>query len=114
MNISNNTKNIFKNAISEYFYDKTIEIYAETTDIDDEGSEVVGAVQLINDNVKCNIQINNNELNLKDYGFEIDADYKISMHYNANLGDLIKYNDKYYKLIKILEFDNYNMCYGVL
>lgn len=103
----------FKNAIAEAFYDKDLELYNISSELDTEGGEGESTLSKIKDFVG-NAQINNNEYNLKEYGFEINANYKFSTHENVEFGQLIKYNSNYYKAIKILKMDSHNLIFGEL
>lgn len=103
----------FRESIESFFYDKTFELYSINTSLDSEGGD--GECELIKlKDSKGNIQINNNEYNLKEYGFEIDADYKVTTNTSIELGNFMKYKNEYYKIIKLLKFDSHNVFWGVL
>lgn len=91
---------LFKQAISDTFYDKDIEIWTCGTIKDDEGA-VIGNGKLKKiDAFKGNFQFSTREYIQKEYGQEIEANAIVTCDKTiAKIKDILVYNNKEY-LIK--------------
>ena len=99
---------IFKQVITDTFYDKDIEIWTSGTIKDDEGA-VVGNGKLEKiDSFKGNFQFSTREYIQQEYGREIEANAIVTCNKaNAEIGNILVYNDKEYKIKSLVPSDSH-------
>ena len=85
---------IFKKAIADTFYDKDIEIWSNTTTVDEEGAVIEnGKLQKL-DSFKGNFQFSTREYIKQEYGKEIEASAIVTSENTiAKEGDILVYAD---------------------
>jgi len=92
------------------FQNKEIEIitYIAATPTDDYGMENEG-VESVVDSLYVDVQPISKDLAFKIFGYVDDVSYRIFSDVNENLntGTIIKYDDNYYKIVKLIVWDNY-------
>lgn len=94
---------IFKQVISDTFYDKDIEIWSSGTITDDEGTVIGnGKVNKI-DSFKGNFQFSTREYIQQEYGKEIQANAIVTCDKTtAEIGNILVYNSKDYNIKSII------------
>lgn len=90
---------LFKQVISDTFYDKDIEIWSSGTIKDDEGAETgTGKVEKV-DSFKGNFQFSTREYIQQEYGKEIEANAIVTCDKTiAKIGDILVYNSNDYEI----------------
>lgn len=85
---------IFKKAIADTFYDKDIEIWSNTTTVDEEGAVIEnGKLQKL-DSFKGNFQFSTREYIKQEYGKEIEGSAIVTCENTiAKEGDILVYAD---------------------
>ena len=85
---------LFKKAIADTFYDKDIEIWSNTTTVDEEGAVIEsGKLQKL-DSFKGNFQFSTREYIKQEYGKEIEASAIVTCENTiAKEGDILVYAD---------------------
>ncbi len=99
---------IFKQAITDTFYDKDIEIWTAGTIKDDEGS-VVGNGKLDKiDSFKGNFQFSTREYIQQEYGKEIEANAIVTCNETkAEIGNILVYDNKEYTIKSLVPSDSH-------
>lgn len=99
---------VFKQAITDTFYDKNIEIWTSGTIKDDEGS-VIGDGKLDKiDNFKGNFQFSTREYIQQEYGQEIEANAIVTCNETkAEIGNILIYNNKEYVIKSLVPCDSH-------
>ena len=99
---------LFKQAISDTFYDKDIEIWTKGTIKDDEGG-VIGNGKLEKiDNFKGNFQFSTREVIQQEYGKEIEANAVVTCDKTvAEIGNILVYDNKEYEIKSIVPSDSH-------
>ncbi len=91
--------NEFKQAISDTFYDKDIEIWTLGVIKDDEGCVVENGKNNKIDEFKGNFQFTTREYIQQEYGKEIEANAIVTCNKTvAKIGDILVYNGKKYTI----------------
>lgn len=90
------------------FYDKEIKILKDTGYLDDNGLWVKGELSTIK-TIECDVQPYSRELAYRDYSFEEDVKYRVfcDVDEDLKLGLQIKYNNEIYKIVKIVDWDDF-------
>lgn len=99
---------IFKQAISDTFYDKDMEIWTFGTIKDDEGA-VIGNGKLEEiDSFKGNFQFSTREYIQQEYGKEIEANAIVTCDKTvAEIGNILVYDDKEYTIKSLVPYDSH-------
>lgn len=99
---------IFKQAISDTFYDKDMEIWTFGTIKDDEGA-VIGNGKLEEiDSFKGNFQFSTREYIQQEYGKEIEANAIVTCDKTvAEIGNILVYDDKEYTIKSLVPSDSH-------
>lgn len=99
---------LFKQVISDTFYDKDIEIWTEGTIKDDEGG-IIGNGKLEKiDRFKGNFQFSTREYIQQEYGKEIEANAIVTCDKTvAEIGNILVYNDKEYEIKNLVLSDSH-------
>lgn len=92
----------------DFFYDKEINIYTYNSYNDKYGFDRDGYI-LKQENVKVDIQAITLEKVKALYGYDVKATYKMYCDETLDEADIILYNDKTYKIEKIIEWDDYSI-----
>lgn len=105
---SMNLPEIFKQAISDTFYDKDIEIWTKGIIKDDEGS-VIGNGKLEKiDSFKGNFQFKTKEYIQQEYGKELEANAIVTCNETkAEIGNILVYNDSDYEIRGLIPSDSH-------
>ena len=99
---------IFKQAITDTFYDKDIEIWTAGTIKDDEGS-VIGNGKLDKiDSFKGNFQFSTREYIQQEYGKEIEANAIVTCNETkAEISNILVYDNKEYPIKSLVPSDSH-------
>lgn len=99
---------IFKQAITDTFYDKDIEIWTAGTIKDDEGS-VIGNGKLDKiDSFKGNFQFSTREYIQQEYGKEIEANAIVTCNETkAEISNILVYDNKEYTIRSLVPSDSH-------
>lgn len=99
---------IFKQAISDTFYDKNMEIWTSGTIKDDEGA-VIGNGKLNKvDSFKGNFQFSTREYIQQEYGRETEANAIVTCDKTiAEIGNILVYNDNEYEIKSLVPSDSH-------
>lgn len=99
---------IFKQAITDTFYDKDIEIWTAGTIKDDEGS-VIGNGKLDKiDSFKGNFQFSTREYIQQEYGKEIEANAIVTCNETkAEISNILVYDNKEYTIKSLVPSDSH-------
>lgn len=90
---------LFKQVISDTFYDKDIEIWTVGTIKDDEGAIIGDGKQEKIDNFKGNFQFKTREYIQQEYGKEIEANAIVTCDKTiAQIGNMLVYNGNEYTI----------------
>ena len=103
---------LLRKAVSDNFYDKDLELYTKNSVEDEEGGNVITEFLFLK-RFKGNAQVSNSELLKKQYGLEIKTDYIFTFNSETEENEFIKFNNKYYQLVKVLNFESHTMALGV-
>lgn len=105
---SMNLPEIFKQAISDTFYDKDIEIWTKGIIKDDEGS-VIGNGKLEKiDSFKGNFQFKTKEYIQQEYGKELEANAIVTCNETkAEIGNILVYNGSDYEIKGLIPSDSH-------
>lgn len=120
----------YNDYFNKYMYDKTIKYYLAVEEVDEELSVItVPDTTNIPAELKCNYKPVTSELLSEEYGYNIDADYMITLPrstkenllepldlkkgvYDAiSKGNYIELEDKMYKVVKTLNFDTHRKVF---
>lgn len=106
--------NSFKNVIANNFYDKEIIIIKSNTLTDDEGDIISTKTEEVG-SIKCNLNFSNCKKIKEDYGFNYDINIAITttLENALNVKDIIKYQDKLYKITDKINYDSHSFLVGV-
>lgn len=101
---------LFKQVISDTFYDKDIEIWTTGTIKDDEGA-IIGDGKLGKiDSFKGNFQFTTREYIQKVYGIEIEANVIVTCDKTvANIGNILVYNGNDYTIKSKITRDSHTI-----
>ena len=100
--------NEFKQAISDTFYDKDIEIWSSGTIIDDEGAVIGSGKQEKINEFKGNFQFKTREYIQQQYGKEIEASAIVTCNKAvASIGDILVYNESEDTIKSIIVSDSH-------
>jgi hypothetical protein len=102
--------NSFKTAISSVFYDKEVTLYEVDVDVDDEGwarEEVEPG-----DSILCNVWFDKLAELREEYGVIEDIDIAISTQEQVDIGAVIGYGGRIYKVVESRPFETYNLLMG--
>lgn len=92
-----NIPEMFKKAIADTFYDKTVDIYETIEEIGEELDVIRKKGNIKQPNLSCNVHSIGNEVAQRDYGLNIEANIMITCSDTlAEIGDIIVYNNKNY------------------
>lgn len=109
MNISEN----FKKVISDTFYDKEIDIFSTIENVGEELDVAKKKGDVIENSLKCNIHQTSNDLVLKDYGLNIEANIMITCdNTKGNIGNIITYNQVDYVITGKLTLDSHTKLFA--
>ncbi len=99
---------IFKKAIADTFYDKDIEIWSNTTTVDEEGAVIEsGKLQKL-DSFKGNFQFSTREYIQQEYGKEIEANAIVTCNETkAEIGNILVYDNKEYIIKSLVPSDSH-------
>lgn len=99
---------IFKQAITDTFYDKDIEIWTSGTIKDDEGS-IIGDGKLDKiDSFKGNFQFSTREYIQQEYGKEIQANAIVTCNgTKAQIGNILIYDNEEYTIKSLVPSDSH-------
>lgn len=100
----------FKKNIKNTFYDKEIDVY-EQTEVNNSGWITI---ELTDTETPFfgNVQFKNLGQIQEDYGIREDIDVAISTDADIDLNTIVKYNDRYYKVIQAIPSDSHNLLIG--
>lgn len=103
---------LFKQVISDTFYDKEVEIYNTIENVGEE-LDVVCSKDSLKEKLKCNVHNVGNKVLQQDYGLDIQANIMITCSSTqAVKGDIITYNNIDYKVVEILTCDSHIKVFG--
>lgn len=99
---------IFKQAISDTFYDKNMEIWTSGTIKDDEGAVIgTGKLEKI-DSFKGNFQFSTREYIQQEYGKEIEANAIVTCDKTiAKIENILVYNGNEYEIKSLVQSDSH-------
>lgn len=91
-----------------YYYDKQLILLKETDGYMYHGSWVEGKLEPFK-TITCDVQPANREQIYKDYGYFIDCSKRVfcDIDIDIKLGMFVQYNDETYKIVKLIEWDDY-------
>lgn len=99
---------LFKQVISDTFYDKDIEIWTEGSVKDDEGAKIGNGKLEKVDSFKGNFQFKTREYIQQEYGKEIEASAVITCNKTvAKIGNILVYNNKDYIIKSVIPSDSH-------
>lgn len=99
---------LFKQVISDTFYDKDIEIWTSGTIKDEEGAVIEDSKQEKIDSFKGNFQFTTREYIRQEYGKEIEANAIVTCDKTiAQIGNILVYNDNDYKIKSKISGDSH-------
>lgn len=99
---------IFKQAITDTFYDKDIEIWTAGTIKDDEGSVIENGKLDKIDSFKGNFQFSTREYIQQEYGKEIEANAIVTCNETkAEIGNILVYDNKEYTIKSLVPSDSH-------
>ena len=93
--------------IIDWFYDKKISVYSYSDDNYDDYGVSCDAYSLKYDNIFVDIQPIGEEKANKSYGYDIEANYEMYSSQLLQESDIVVWNDKTYKVQKIVVWDDY-------
>lgn len=103
---------LFKQVISDTFYDKEVEIYNTIENVGEE-LDVVRSRGDLKEKLKCNVHNVGNKVLQQDYGLDIQANIMITCSSTqAVKGDIITYNNIDYMVVEILTCDSHTKIFG--
>ena len=103
---------LFKQVISDTFYDKEVEIY-NTIETVGEELDVVRSKSNLKEKLKCNVHNIGNEVLQQDYGLDIQANIMITCSSTQAIkGDIATYNNIDYIIVEILKYDSHIKIFG--
>lgn len=104
-----------KRSISSVFYDKTISILDTIPSFDAEGGVSIKDNK-IKDTFKGNIRFINLKSIQEEYGLDYQVDVAISSNTSVviNVGDIISYLDKKYRITDVMPTDSHLLIVGTL
>lgn len=105
---------LFKKAISDTFYDKTVEILKNIVIVDEEGGITKKGIEVIG-TFKGNASFSNCKEIQKDYGLDYEINIAVTTFTDVNvkISDLIRYNNVIFEVTDVLPFDSHLMIVGV-
>lgn len=99
---------IFKQTISDIFYDKYIEIWTSETIKDEEGSIIESGKKDLVETIKGNFQFKTREYIQKEYGQEIEANAIVTCDKTvAKIGNILVYNAREYEIKSVIPSDSH-------
>ncbi|MBR2744945.1 MAG: hypothetical protein IKE01_06615 [Clostridia bacterium] len=101
--------NIFKQTISDIFYDKSMEIWTVGEETDNEGSVIKNGKLENIDEFQGNFQLSTREYIQQEYGQEIEANAIVTCNDNvsASINDILTYNQKDYVIKSVIKSDSH-------
>lgn len=109
MNISNE----FKEAISNFFYDKSVDIYETQEIVGEEMDVTIEKGDIKQNNLKCNVHSISNEIAKRDYGLDIQANILVTCDTTvAKIGDYLVYNNTNYIVTGKLTPDSHTKLFA--
>lgn len=110
-----NITETFIQIISDTFYDKEVDIYDVLEETGEELDIVRKKDNIIEKSLKCNIHQTSNDLVLKDYGLNIEANIMITCDSTiAKIGDILTYKEQDYIVTGKLNFDSHTKLFAKL
>lgn len=106
----------FKEAISNMFYDKTIELYRYLPKLNEDGGRSKNATKEKEEvaTLLCNIQPTSKSLLKETYGLDIDASLLITGPLLSNIenGLLFQYSNLEYEVVDSLRYDSHSKIFA--
>lgn len=94
---SMNIPNEFKEAISDFFYDKSVDVYEAHKIVGEEMDVTIEKGDIKQNNLECNVHLISNEIAKRDYGLDIQANILVTCNTTvAKIGDYLVYNNNDY------------------
>lgn len=110
-----NISETFKKVISDTFYDKEVDIYDVLEETGEELDIVRKKDNIIEKSLKCNVHQTSNDLVLKDYGLNIEANIMIACDNTiAKIGDILTYKEQDYIVTGKLSLDSHIKLFAKL
>lgn len=91
----------------DYFYDYIVDIYTYLSHKDKYGFNRDEYTK--KDTIECDIQPIGNEKIKRDYGYNIEANFKMYSDTELNESDIVLWNNKTYKIQKNIPWNDYNI-----
>ena len=91
------------------FYNKTIELWTSSTGtLDSKGIMQKGEKQFVK-SIDCDVQPYSKSHLYRDYGFDEEVQYRVfcGCDFSMKNGSKVKYKDGFYKVVRIVEWDDY-------
>ena len=101
-----NIPNTFNNAIADTFYDKTFTVWTSQEVTDSEGWAKVGATES-ETTFSGNINFSKLDEVKQEYGITTDISATITTAEAIDLGTIIGYADRTFRVIKSIQFDSH-------
>lgn len=94
----------------DWFYDKKVSVYSYSDDLYDEWGVSCDGYALKYEDIAVDIQPIGQEKIQQSYGYNIEANYKMYLGQDITESDIVLWNDKTYKIQKIIPWDDYNIA----
>lgn len=106
---------LFKKAIADTFYDKVIDIYDVVEKYGEELDVRREKGNIIQSNLRCNVQQTSKDIVLKDYGLNIEANIIITCdEVKGEIGNIISYKNQDYTTTGKLVSDSHTTLFAKL
>lgn len=101
-----------RNAVSDTFYDKTVELY-NTVEVVGEELDAIRQKGELKEKIQCNVHTIGDKVLKQDYGLDIQANIMLTCSSTKAIkGDIITYNNQDYKVVEILVKDTHIKIFG--
>ena len=94
----------------DWFYDKKVSVYSYSDDLYDEWGVSCDGYTLKYEDIAVDIQPIGQEKIQQSYGYNIEANYEMYLGQDITESDIVLWNDKTYKIQKIIPWDDYNIA----
>jgi hypothetical protein len=101
----------FKNVIALYFYDKELTV-CEVSTIQHEDGQVQKEFVETENTLIGNVRFNDLARVQEDYGIKENIDVAITTNDTIENGTILKYETRFFEIIKVIPFDTHNLLIG--
>lgn len=92
----------------DFFYNYMVDIYSYSDElVDENGVSIDGYTK--KDTIECDIQPIGNEKIKRDYGYDIEANFKMYSNKDLNESNIVLWNNKTYKIQKVIPWNDYSI-----